>query len=106
MSNSISILEPRIDPKTKKMDVGGLHIPPTSTLTALLYGFRHHEKTKAKEYYFWRLCDELWNNPDLPEPLMVRHPWAEEMIRSVINNKYVAVGGAANSCKSHTMAAW
>ena len=106
MSNSISILEPRIDPTTKKMDVGGLHIPPTSTLTALLYGFRHHEKSKAKEYYFWRLCDELWNNPELPEPLMVKHPWAEEMIRSVINNKYVAIGGAANSGKSHTMAAW
>ena len=37
---------------------------------------------------------------------MVRHPWAEEMISAVIRNKYVAIGGAANSGKSHTMAAW
>ena len=106
MSNPLSILEPRIDPNTKRMDVGGLMIPPTSLVTALLYGFRHHDKPKAKEYYFWRLCDELWNSPELPEPLMVRHPWAEEMIRAVIKNKYVAIGGAANSGKSHTMAAW
>ena len=81
--------EPRINSK-KRMDVGGLVIPPTNTLTALLYGFANHTGDKAREYYFWRLCDELFNNPDyVPEPLMVRHPWAEEMIRAVIKNKYV-----------------
>ena len=106
MSKSLPVFEPRIDPKTKKMDVGGLMIKPTSLLTALLYGFAHHGSNKAREYYFWRLCDELWNHPDLPEPLMVKHPWAVEMIRAVIQNKYVAIGGAANSGKSHTMAAW
>ena len=106
MSNNTPILEPRIDPNTKKMDVGGLAIPPTSLLTALLYGFAHHTSFTAREYYFWRLCDELWNHSDLPEPLMVKHPWAVEMIRAVIRNKYVAIGGAANSGKSHTMAAW
>ena len=30
------ILEPRIDPKSKRMDIGGLLIPPTSLITALL----------------------------------------------------------------------
>jgi hypothetical protein len=98
--------EPRINTK-QKMDVGGLILPPTNTLTALLYGFHHHTDHDAREYYFWRLCDELFNNPDLvAEPLMVRHPWAEEMIRAVIENKYVAIGGAASSGKSHTLAAW
>ena len=106
MSKKLHIFEPRIDSTTKKMDVGGILIPPTNTLTALLYGFAHHEAHRAREYYFWRLCDELWNHDDLPEPLMVRHPWAEEMISAVIRNKYVAIGGAANSGKSHTMAAW
>ncbi len=106
MSKKLHIFEPRIDSTTKKMDVGGILIPPTNTLTALLYGFANHEAHRAREYYFWRLCDELWNHDDLPEPLMVRHPWAEEMISAVIRNKYVAIGGAANSGKSHTMAAW
>jgi len=100
------ILEPRIHPITKKMDVGGLSIPPTSLVTALLYGFAHHPKIIAREYYFWRICDELWNRDDLPEPMMVRHPWAEKMIRAAIKHKYLAVGGSASSGKSHTMAAW
>jgi len=106
MSKKLHIFEPRIDTTSKKMDVGGMLIPPTNTLTALLYGFANHDANRAREYYFWRLCDELWNHDDLPEPLMVRHPWAEEMIRAVIRNKYVSIGGAANSGKSHTMAAW
>ena len=100
------ILEPHIDAETKKMDVGGLRIPPTSVLTGLLYGFAHHENLRAKEYYFWRICDELWNHDELPEPLMVRHPWAEQMIWAALNNKYLAIGGSASSGKSHTMAAW
>ena len=101
-----AILEPRIDPKTKKMDVGGLLIPPTSVLTGLLYGFAHHDSVRAKEFYFWRICDELWNNADLPEKLMVKHPWATQMIRAALNNKYLSIGGSASSGKSHTMAAW
>jgi len=100
------ILEPRIHPISKMMDVGGLSIPPTSLITALLYGFAHHPKVIAREYYFWRLCDELWNRDDLPEPMMVRHPWAEQMVRAALNNKYLAIGGSASSGKSHTMAAW
>ena len=68
MGSKLHVYEPRIDPTTKKMDVGGLFIPPTNTLTALLYGFANHELPKAREYYFWRLCDELWNHSDLPEP--------------------------------------
>jgi len=100
------ILEPRIDPKTKQMDVGGLLIRPTSLLTALLYGFAHHKRAIAKEFYFWRICDELWNRDDLPEHMMVRHQWAEEMIFAAIENKYLAIGGSSSSGKSHTMAAW
>lgn len=100
------ILEPRIDPVTKMMDVGGLSIPPTSLITALLFGFANHPKKVAKEFYFWRICDELWNRPDLPEQMMVRHPWAERMIHEAIHHKYLAIGGSASSGKSHTMAAW
>lgn len=100
------VLEPQIHPITKMMDVGGLSIPPTSLVTSLLYGFAHHPKVLAREYYFWRLCDELWNRDDLPEPMMVRHPWAERMIRAALQDKYLAIGGSASSGKSHTMAAF
>jgi hypothetical protein len=100
------VLEPRIDPATRQMDVGGLLIRPTSLLTALLYGFANHPKDLAREFYFWRICDELWNREDLPEPMMIRHPWAEQMIRMAIKHKYLAIGGSASSGKSHTMAAW
>ena len=105
-SKSKQVLEPRVNPTTKDMDVGGLAIKTTSLITALLYGFAHHPKVIAREYYFWRVCDELWNRDDLPEPMMVRHPWAEQMIRAALNNKYLAIGGSASSGKSHTMAAW
>ncbi len=106
MTQTLRIYEPRIDEKTSKMDVGGMSIDATNTVTGLLYGLANHKSNKAREYYFWRLCDELWNHEELPEPLMVKHPWAESMIQAVIQNKYVSIGGAASSGKSHTMAAW
>ena len=106
MTQTLRIYEPRIDEKTSKMDVGGMSIDATNTVTGLLYGLANHKSNKAREYYFWRLCDELWNHDELPEPLMVKHPWAESMIQAVIQNKYVSIGGAASSGKSHTMAAW
>lgn len=99
-------LEPRIDPHTKQMDVGGLNIPPTSTLTALLWGFGNHPSAVAREYYFWRVADMLWNHDDLPEKMFIKHPWAEKIIHECINNKYLSVGGSASSSKSHTLAGY
>lgn len=104
MTRKQKAFEPFIENNTT--NVGGMVIPWCNLKTALLYGLANHKKAKAKEYYFWRLCDELWNREDLPEPMMVKHPWATEMIQAVIANKYVSIGGAANSGKSHTMAAW
>lgn len=101
-----SVLEPRIDQATNRMDVGGLLIPVTSTLTALLYGFANHSSKKAKEYYFWRIADILWNRDDLPEHMFIKHPWAEKIVHECINEKYLAIGGAASSSKSHTLAGY
>lgn len=100
--------EPTLDTTYGVTKVGVLQIPPCSTLTALLYGFANapHTHYSAREYYFWRICDELWNGSNTPKKMMERNPWAEKMIYTVIRNKYVAVGGAASSSKSHTMAAW
>lgn len=103
---STSVLEPRIDPATNKMDVGGFLIPVTNTLTALLWGFANHPSNKAKEFYFWRVADLLWNRDDLPEHMFLKHPWAEQIIRECIGNKYLAIGGAASSGKSHTLAGY
>jgi hypothetical protein len=85
------------------LDVGGFLIPATSTITALLWGFANHPHHRAKEYYFWRVADILWNHDDLPEHMFIRHPWAEQIIRECIQNKYLAIGGAASSSKSHTL---
>jgi hypothetical protein len=101
-----SVLEPRIDPTSNKMDVGGFLIPITNTVTALLWGFANHPSNKAKEFYFWRIADLLWNRDDLPEHMFLKHPWAEQIIRECIENKYLAVGGAASSGKSHTLAGY
>lgn len=104
---SKSRLEPRVDPKTQMMKVGDFTIPPTTLLTGLLFGFAQHTDVNAKEYYFWRICDVLWNDTDrCPEPMMVRHPWAETMVREALENKYLSIGGSASSGKSHTMAAF
>lgn len=101
-----SVLEPRIDTATNKMDVGGFLIPVTNTLTALLWGFANHPSAKAREFYFWRVADLLWNRDDLPEPMFVKHPWAEQIIHECIHEKYLAIGGAASSGKSHTLAGY
>lgn len=101
-----SVLEPRIDPDSKLMDVGGYLIGVTSTLTAMLWGFANHDAPRAREYYFWRCADLLWNRDDLPEHLFIRHPWADKIIWECITNKYLAVGGAASSGKSHTLAGY
>ena len=101
-----SVLEPRVDAATKQMDVGGHLIPATNTLTACLWGFANHPSLRAKEFYFWRCADILWNRDDLPEPLFDKHEWSERVIHECINNKYLAVGGAASSSKSHTLAGY
>jgi hypothetical protein len=81
-------------------------IPETGTLTALLWGFANHPNLRAKEYYFWRVAELLWNDPELPEPLFIRHEWSEEIVWECLNNKYLSVGGAASSGKSHTLAGY
>ena len=101
-----SVLEPRIDAASRKMDVGGYLIPVTNTITALLWGYANHPSNKAKEFYFWRIADLLWNKDDLPEHMFVRHPWADKIVHECINNKYLAIGGAASSGKSHTLAGY
>lgn len=104
----ITRYEPKFDKKTGLYKIGDSlkNIPEDNTLNHHLIGFYHSPSLKEKEYYFWRICDMLWNHDGVAEPLMVRHPWAEEIIQAALKNKYVAIGGAASSGKSHTMAAW
>jgi hypothetical protein len=101
-----SVLEPRLDTTNKTMDVGGYLLPAVSLFTALLWGYNNHPSPKAREYYFWRCADLLWNHDGLPEKLFERNPWSELIIRECILNRYLAVGGAASSTKSHTLAGY
>jgi hypothetical protein len=99
-------LEPQFNPETQTITVGELELPNTSLLTALLRAYAEHRDPEHKDFYFWRVAEELWNREDFPEPMFVRHPWAEQIIYEAHRNKYLAVGGAASSAKSHTMAAF
>ena len=101
-----SVLEPVVNPDTKTMDVGGFLIPATSIITACLWGFANHPHHRAKEYYFWRVAALWWNHDDLPEKLFDRNPWTELIIKECIQNRYLAVGGAASSTKSHALAGY
>lgn len=99
----------RLEPKKDNnggIDVGGYSLPETETLTALLWGFANHPNLRAKEYYFWRIADELWNHDELPEPMFIRHEWSEYIIWECLNNRYLSIGGAASSGKSHCLAGY
>jgi len=98
--------EPVLLKEKRVMQVGDLIAPTTELFTALLYGFANHEGTEAKEYYYWRVADILWNGPEHPEPLYERNPWTETQVRSAIEEKYLSIGGAASSTKSHAMAGY
>ena len=95
------------------MDVGGFILPPTNTLTGLLYGFHHHTDHDAREYYFWRLCDELFNNPDLcmednfadftirEQEEVLRHvSLFEDRIHKLLGVKFKEITSSTNFTKS------
>lgn len=103
-------INPTYEPRVREdglMKVGSLVMEPVPDITALLYGFAHSKSLKAKEYYFWRVSDTFWNYEGMTgAPQMVRNPWSEYMVRNVLKYGYLAIGGAASSAKSHTMAAF
>lgn len=108
-TTAVTAINPKLEPHRSPCghtSVDGYLIPETGTLTALLWGFANHTNLQAKEYYFWRVADLLWNNPELPEQLFIRHEWSEEIIWECLNNKYLSVGGAASSGKSHCLAGY
>lgn len=86
--------------------IGRTEIPPCNYLTALAYGAARAKNPKVQVEYFWEASRLLWNNSDLPEPLLERNPWSEKIISTCAANKYVALGGAASCGKSHVVAAW
>jgi len=104
-------LEPYIEMGGNKLSVGPWKIKPCNTLTALLWAFGRCRAlcmpVADTEYYFWRVADILWNYDDDPaHHKFVRNPWSEKMIREAITERYLAVGGAASSTKSHSFAGW
>lgn len=82
----------------------------TTPLTIELFAFREgltEEKGGlGRAEHFWRIADMLWNRPDLQRPLMVRTPFAEDMIAEACEHDYLGVAGPASSNKSHVFAAW
>jgi hypothetical protein len=85
--------------------VGGTTVGPCNELTACLYGFRHYKTSIAREVCFWRCSEILWDQPN-GDNLVEYQPWSEKIIQKACANKYLAIGGAASSGKSHIMAAF
>lgn len=85
---------------------GRYALPPnTSFREAVLYAFRYSETWEEREAAFWEAAKWVgWQ--DEADPLFERNPWSERSIRALCQNKKVAIGGAANSSKSHVGAAW
>ena len=78
-----------------------------SMLTALLFGFKHADTPEEKEYLFWEIANDVWNqDPDPENWMMAKHKWSWRMIHAACREKYLALGGAASSGKSHVMAGW
>jgi hypothetical protein len=56
--------------------------------------------------HFWRVVSLLWgkNNPVRnTTKLFIRNPWSEDMIEEACTQRYLGIGGAANSSKSETI---
>lgn len=89
----------------------GLAFPAgTSPLTIELYCFRNRRTVEqgglGQAEHFWRICDLIWNRPDLPAPLMIRHEDADRMIHHACREQYLSVAGCSSSGKSYIFAAW
>ena len=81
--------------------------PECNELTILCAGFKHAESPEEKEYFFWRIADEVWNSdPDPRNHVFARHRWSHQMIHDACREKYLAVGGAASGGKSYVFAGW
>lgn len=59
----------------------------------------------GKPHHFKRAVDLLWNQPASSKNF-TWHPWAEEMLEAVCENKYLSVGGCASSGKTDFFAVW
>jgi hypothetical protein len=100
-------IDPRYEPRRLQgggYAIMGEELPPSTLETALLWAFRWAPGPASKEYYFWRIADIWWNSGEKQK--LAKHTWSELLIRKACENRYLGIGGAASSGKSHVFAAW
>lgn len=74
--------------------------------------FRYAYTPEQREWAFWHLARLFWCTEEddglglVRENKYVWHPWADKQVYEFCRHQHVGIGGAANSSKSHTAAAW
>jgi hypothetical protein len=91
----------------EEKEVYGLLWPAdASPLDIELYCYREGAPdSPGKPFHFRNAVDLLWNHPNSNKQF-VWHPWAEEMLARVCEEKYLSVGGCASSGKTDFFAVW
>lgn len=80
----------------------------SSELELYLYIFRWAQVPEQRIMAFWKLASMFWH-PDggiVTRLEYEKNPWSERIIRAMCEERFVAVGGSANSTKSRSMAAF
>lgn len=79
----------------------------TSETELYLSMFRWAQVSGQKEYAFWKLAELWWSPGAVVDKLVLEaNPWTAKIIRTLAEERFVAIGGSANSTKSMSIAAW
>jgi len=99
---------------TQKQVKYGLQFPKKWTVLDIeLYCFKiGHSPEKGglgKAEHWWKFVGYVWGKNNIvgnKSKFFIRNPWSEDIINELCEQKYVAVGGAAGTTKSETLALW
>lgn len=79
----------------------------SSEMELYLSVFRWARSPGQREFAFWKLASLWWSTAGVAkEDLLEWNPWTAKIVRTLAEERFVAVGGSANSTKSRTVAAW
>lgn len=94
--------------KDGSVSSGLLNFPGDSSQIELgLMIFRYAYEPDQREWAFWFLADLWWSEHGLAgEKLLEWNEWGARYIYHFSRERFVSIGGAANTTKSHTTAAW
>lgn len=80
----------------------------SSELELYLSLFRWARVPEQREFAFWSLAKVWWTKGGgiVPKDLFEWNPWTAKITKELAAERFVAIGGSANSTKSRSLAAW